>query len=181
MPTDQDSLFAAATGLLVAAAQILDGTPAGAPAVQYVAHGLPAFDCPNSLIVTVGPMAYGDYRRSVAPGTISDPRFPVVPIVPFTVTALRCVNAQAMPQAAAGGVRPADVAKVQADAEIVYRDGWSLFCGLQKLYRENRLFEGYPCRAFEIDSVIPVSPEGGCLGWTVTVQAQLDGFDPPGA
>lgn len=180
MANTQDSLFTAASGLLAAGVAILAGTPAGAPKHQYVAHGLPAFDCPDSLIVSVGTLQYGDFASGATDALTRDPRMHVVPIVPLTLIALRCVNAQAMPQ---GGVtlRNAQAAKIQADAEIVYRDGWSLFNGIHQMQRAGTLFAGYPCRAFEIDGVLPVSPEGGTLGWMLDVHVQLDGFDPPGA
>lgn len=182
MASNEDTLYDAATTLLAAAAQILAGTPAGAPTHRYVAHGPPAYDCPDSLIVHAGILQYGDFKRGGmdAFSSLRDPKMPVVPMVPLTITVLRCVNAQAMP---AGGVaiRSPNLAKIAEDAEIVYRDGWSLFCGIHKLYRDGALFPGYPCRAFEIDGTIPVSPEGGALGWTMDVQVQLDGFTPPGA
>lgn len=179
MPSNQDSLYAAATSLLGAAATVLAGTPAGAPATQYVAHGPPVYDCADSLIVHAGTLQYGDFRRGATDAMMRDPRMGVVPMVPLTIVVLRCVNRQAMPQGAVG-MRNAQAAKIQADAEIVYRDGWSLFNGIHKLNRAQALFAGYPCRVFEIDGVLPVSPEGGVLGWTMDVHVMLDGFDPPG-
>lgn len=183
MASNADSLYAVAAELLAAAASILAGTPAGAPANQYVAHGPPAYDCCDSLIVSVGTLQYGNFsrapRNSQAPGYV-DPRAMVVPIVPLAITVLRCANKQALPS---GGlaVRNASLAAINSDAQIVYRDGWSLFCGINKMTRGQTLFAGLPCRAFEIDGALPISPEGGCLGWTLDLNVQLDGFDPAGA
>jgi hypothetical protein len=176
-----DSLFAIAQELLAKSAAILAATPAGAPANQYVAHGPPAYDCPDSLIVNTGTIGYGPFARGPSTGTAAiDPKSFVVPVVPLTVTALRCVNQQAMPS---GGVaiRPAKITAVQADAQVVYRDGWSLWCGLRKATRENTLFAGFPCRFYDMSGALPVSPEGGALGWAIDVVVQLDGFDPAGA
>lgn len=181
MPSTSDSLFSIATELLARSTAILAGTPAGAPTNQYVAHGPPAYDCPDSLIVNVGTIAYGPFSRGPSTGTAApDPKSFVVPIVPLTVTLLRCVNRQAMPS---GGVqvRPATLTAIQADAQIVYRDGWSLFCGLRKGYRDGTLFAGFPCRFYDMTGALPVAPEGGALGWTLDVLVQLDGFDPAGA
>jgi hypothetical protein len=73
------------------------------------------------------------------------------------------------------------VAAMLSDAQKVYEDGWSLFNGIRKLVNANTLFAGYPCRIWDISDTIPVAPEGGALGWMLTVRVQLDGFDPPGA
>jgi hypothetical protein len=180
VPSTSDSLFAVATELLAKSAAILAGTPAGAPANQYVAHGPPAYDCPESLIVNTGALSYGGFRRSGETSYTEDPKMHVVPIAPLTVTVLRCVNRQAMPS---GGlaITPASLAAIQADAQIVYRDGWSLFCGLRKAYRDGTLFSGFPCRFYDMSDALPVAPEGGALGWTLDVVVQLDGFDPAGA
>lgn len=180
MASNQASLYAAAAELLAAATTILAGTPAGAPTNRYVAHGPPAYDCCDSLIVHAGALQYGDFSRGATGSTRIDPRAMVVPIVPLTITVLRCANQQAMP---GGGIviRPAQLAAIQADAQKVYADGWSLFNGIAKMTRDQTLFAGLPCRTFEVDGVLPVSPEGGCLGWTLDLHVQLDGFDPPGA
>lgn len=180
MPSNADSLYGIAAELLASAAAILAGTAAGAPTNQYVAHGPPAYDCPDSLIVHAGPLQWGDFSRGAQGSPRVDPKMFVVPVVPLTITALRCVNRQAMPS---GGVaiRNAQLAAINADAQKVYADGWSLFIGINKRYRAGTLFAGYPCRVFEVDGALPVSPEGGALGWTLDVHVQLDGFDPPGA
>lgn len=180
MPSTADSLYGIAAELLSKSAAILAGTPAGAPKNQYVSHGPPAYDCCDSLIVNTGALAYGSFHRGSDLTSANDPKMHVVPYVPLDVTALRCVNRQAMPQ---GGtqLRGVDLAAINSDAQVVYRDGWSLFCGLRNAYVNGTLFAGYPCRAQEISDALPISPEGGCLGWTVSVLVQLDGFAPAGA
>lgn len=177
MASNQGSLYAAAAELLAAATTILAGTPAGAPTNRYVAHGPPAYDCCDSLIVNAGTLQYGSYTRGAT--LVPDPRMPVVPMIPLTITVLRCVNRQAMPEGGTA-IRPAALTAIQADAQKVYADGWSLFCGINKMTRDGALFAGLPCRPFEIDGALPVSPDGGCLGWTLNVLVALDGFDPPG-
>jgi hypothetical protein len=181
VPSNADSLYGLAAELLAKSAAILAASVNGAPTNQYVAHGPPAYDCPDSLIVNTGAVAYGPFARGPSQGTaVLDPKSHVVPLVPLTVTVLRCVNQQAMPS---GGVaiQPAKLAAVQADAQKVYRDGWSLFCGLRKMNRDGTLFAGFPCRFYDMTGALPVSPEGGALGWTLDVIVQLDGFDPAGA
>lgn len=176
--TNASSLYGAAAELLAKAVSILAGTPGGAPANQYVSHGPPAYDCCSTVTVHVGQLNMGPFRRGAEGTTIFDPlQTNVVPTVPLVITALRCASAQ--PQ---GGMQislPA-AAKIAEDAALVYADGWSLFIGVNKAFRDNTLFSGFPCRPFQVDPAIPISPEGGCLGWAISLQVALDGFDPPG-
>jgi hypothetical protein len=178
--TDRDSLYEVALELLTASAAILATTSGGAPTNRLVVHGLPAFDCCDSLFVSVGTLSYDSLMRQPpggAPGSMRASQMPVVPIVPLTVTALRCVSRQAMPE---GGlaIRAADADAIQTDARAVYADGWSLLCGLYHAHKDGSLFADYPCRVSEVGAVIPVAPEGGCLGWAVVVTVTLDGFTP---
>jgi hypothetical protein len=177
--SDSESLYGAAGSLLTVAAAILGATPAGAPSRQFVAHGPPAFDCCDTLTVHAGMIRYADFRRSPPDGTggMNDPKMHVVPYVPLVVTSLRCANAQP-----SGGlqVNLPSPAALSADSQVVYRDGWSLYIGLNEANRNQTLFAGWPCRAFEIDGALPISPDGGCLGWSVTVNVQIDGFDVAG-
>jgi hypothetical protein len=177
--SDSESLFGAANQLLIVAAAILAQTPAGAPTRQFVSHGPPAFDCCDTLCVHAGLIQYADFRRSPpdSAGGMNDPKAHVVPYIPLVVTALRCANAQP-----SGGLQVTlpTAAALSLDAQVVYRDGWSLYIGLNEANRNGTLFTGWPCRAFEIDGALPISPDGGCLGWAVGVNVQIDGFDVAG-
>lgn len=178
MTSTADSLYGIAAELLAKSVAILAATTAGAPANQYVSHGEPPYDCCDTLTVHVGMLRYGAFKLGADESTgVRDPKMPVVPVLPLVVTALRCMRA--MPQ---GGLQISlpTPAVMAADAQAVYSDGWSLFCGIGNAFRAGSLFAGYPCRPFEVDPALPVAPEGGCLGWTLTVQVALDGFDPPG-
>lgn len=180
MASTATSLYDLAAELLTVAAGILAATPSGAPAAKYVSQGPPAIDCPNQLTVHAGLVAYAqDLSRGGRDSAIIDPRFPVVPMVPLTITAMRCVSKQAMPS---GGVQMRDpqLTAIQADAKVCYIDAWSLFNGLRRAQREGTLFAGYPCRKFDIGGVIPLAPEGGALGNMVTLEVQLDGYDADG-
>lgn len=177
MPSTADSLYGIASELLATAVAILAGTAAGAPANQYVSHGPPAYDCPNTVAVNAGMIQYAPNLQK-GPGGIFDPRMDVQILVPLTITALRC--ATALPQGGAVITLPT-AAKINADAQMVYADGWSLFCGVRNANRDGTLFTHWPCRVLEIDSAIPIAPEGGVLGWSLTLHIQLDGFDPVGA
>lgn len=176
--TDASSLYGAAAELLAKSAAILDALPAKAPANQFVSHAPPAYDCCNTLTVHAGTIIYGAFRRGAEGSVLNDPKMHVVPMIPLIVTVLRCQNAQ--PQGGLEITLPT-AAQMAADAQAVYADGWTLYCGLNTAFRDGSLFAGFPCRAFEIDGALPIAPQGGCLGWAIAVQVQLDGFDPVGA
>lgn len=182
--TDRSSLYGIAAELLAKSAAILAALPAGAPSKQYVVHGPPAYDCCDMLTVHADSIRYGPYQRSAQGSVIPDPKMHVVPMVPLVVTVLRCASAQ--PQGGVVITLP-QASEIAADAAMVYQDGWALFSGLYTAFRNGSLFTpsdgraGWPCRAMQVDPALPVSPQGGCLGWLVNVQVQLDGFDPAGA
>jgi hypothetical protein len=176
MASTAASLYDLASELLGVSAAILAGTSSGAPTWQVITQGPPPYDCTDMLAVSVGTIAH-DPNLGRLQGVIRDNRVMVVPIVPMTVTVLRC--ASAVPTGGVAIDLPT-VAQILADSEKVYQDGWSLFCGLNGLYRSEQLFSGYPCRVFAVDGALPIAPEGGALGWGITLHVQLDGFDPPG-
>lgn len=179
MTSTATSLYDLAAELLAVASGILAATPSGVPAAKYVSQGPPAIDCPNQLTVHAGIVAYAqDLSRGGADGII-DPRFPVVPMVPLTITAMRCASKQALPSGGAQLKLP-QITAIQADAKVCYIDAWSLFNGLRRAQREGTLFAGYPCRKFDIGGCIPLAPEGGALGNMVTLEVQLDGYDAAG-
>jgi hypothetical protein len=176
--SNSGSLYGIAAELLAKSAAILAGTAAGAPSNQYVSHGEPPYDCCDTLTVHVGMLRFGSFKLGADGSTgVRDPKMPVVPVVPLVVTALRCQRAQAQ-----GGLQITlpSPSLMAADAATIMADGWSLFCGINNAQRAGSLFAGYPCRPFEVDPALPVAPEGGCLGWTLSVQVALDGFDPAG-
>lgn len=174
--SDAESLYDVAHELLVKAAAILDTTPAGAPTIQFVSHAPPPYDCCDTLAVHVGVVEYRTLRRGALSGTgAPDPRVPVMPQVPLTITALRCQTA-----VPTGGIQIdlPTAAQINADAQVVARDGWALFNGIGNAYRDGTLFEGFPCRVADVDALMPVAPEGGCLGWLLMVSVDLDGYTP---
>lgn len=173
--SDADSLYAVAHELLEVAAAILATTPAGAPTIQFVSHAPPPYDCCDTLAVHVGMIEYRTLRRGALGANVLDPRVPVVPVVPLTITALRCQTA-----VPTGGLQIdlPTAAQISADAQVLARDGWALFNGIGNAYRDGSLFAGFPCRVADVDALMPVAPEGGCLGWLLMVSVDLDGYTP---
>lgn len=175
--TDSGSLYGLAGELLTVAASILDTTPAKAPAVQFVCHGPPPYDCCGFVAVAAGPITYAAFSRGsiTMGGRTADPRMPVDPNIALVVYVLRCASAQ--PQGGLQITLP-QAAAISKDAEVAAADGWSLWNGLRNRQRAGTLFAGWPCRVFDIDNALPLAPDGGCLGWAVTLNVGLDGYTP---
>lgn len=174
MPSTATSLYDLAAELLAASASILATTTAGAPSIQYVSAGPPAYDCCDQLTVDVGILTYGPFNADVIAGDayarLTDN---VVNLVPLNVTHLRCANAKPT-----GGVKVTlpQAAKMTLDAQTVYEDGWVLWNGLRGAARTGALFEGTPCRIFALSGAQVIAPEGGCVGFGVTLVVELDGY-----
>ncbi len=174
MPSTATSLYDLAAELLAASAAILATTTAGAPTVQYVSAGPPAYDCCDQLTVDVGIIGYGPFNADVIAGdAYARLTEDVVTLVPLNVTHLRCANARP-----SGGVKVTlpQVAKMTQDAQTVYEDGWVLWNGLRGAARSGSLFTGTPCRIFALSGANVIAPDGGCLGYAVSLVVELDGY-----
>lgn len=174
MPSTASSLYDLAAELLTQSAAILATTTAGAPTVQYVSAGPPAYDCCDQLTVDVGIIGYGPFNADVVAGdAYARLTEDVVTLVPLNVTHLRCANAKP-----AGGIRMGTPAhtKMTLDAQTIYEDGWVLWNGLRGAARTGALFSGTPCRPFALSGASVIAPEGGCLGYAVSLVVELDGY-----
>lgn len=174
MPSTASSLYDLAAELLTQSAAILATTPAGAPSVRYVSLGPPAYDCCDQLTVDVGTIAYGPFNSDVVAGdAFARLDQNVVNLVPLNVTHLRC--ASAVPQGGTKITLP-QAAKMTVDSQMVYTDGWVLWNGLRGAMRAGTLFAPGACRISALGGATPISPQGGCLGYGVTLIVELDGY-----
>lgn len=173
MPSTSTSLYDLAAELLTQSAAILGSD---APAIQYVSVGPPAADCCGILTVDVGTLTYGPFNADVVAGdAFMRADQPVINLVPLNITHLMCANA--IPQGGTAIRLPA-ATKMTQDSQNVYTTMWTLWNGLRQSFRDGSLFAGFPCRPWLLGGATPISPEGGCLGYGVTVIVSLDGFDP---
>lgn len=159
-------LYALAQEFLTACEDALDTIPTlepglvGSPARAFVSPGQSADDCCPQLTVWPGPVREDP---SLLPNQDQD-----CParrnLVTLTARIIRCVPKGPEPSAD----------ELQTAAEQIDADGWALW---------NNLYNLRCAGAFSTlcDSVIwtgltPIVPSGGCGGWQLTAQVQLDGY-----
>lgn len=162
------SLYDAAAALLAAAVAALDLTDARAPARFYVSDGPVALDCEQ---VTVEVAGIGQADTAPQSPFLEPGRRPLIAslgLVALKITATRCV-----PVVSDSG-RPPSVAAIQASAQKVLADGWSIWNYLHQQIRDGALFPG--CQGVFIDPAQPIGTSGGVGGWTLTVRVPLDGI-----
>lgn len=165
--TGPEDLFAIAQELLDASVDALDTIPtfapalAGAPERSFVSPGQPALDCCDQLTVHVAsvtefPPGQSDTHKDSARKNL----------VAFTITATRCHDIEVIP--------PAEET-LSAIAEQMDADGWALWNHLWNLMRSGELFT--LCGPVTWDGLRALIPSGGCGGWTLTIRAEVEGYE----
>jgi hypothetical protein len=163
-----------AAELLAATQAALATTTGGMIDRSFVSPGLPALDCCPQCSVHVPQLAeFG--------ADIQLPQTPMTPAhrtrtgwvngVTLVITVVRCG-----PTLKKNG-DPPDPGPLSAAAQLVLEDAWAVWCDLHERHRDGSLFAG-ECRAVYIDPALAFVPQGTCVGWTLTVRAELDGYDP---
>lgn len=140
----------------------VDPDPVALPTRRYVANGVPALDAPDQLTVQVARPYLGRPGREDA----SIPRGGAfTKTVELSVMLTRCV-----PVLKDDGTAPT-VAKLDASAQEILRDGSLLFDGLTRVIARGELFD--TCEDVALGPMVPYGPEGGSGGWVLTVAVQL--------
>lgn len=168
----QDDLYEAARELLDAAAAAAATTPGGAPGTRYVSSGPPAFDCCDLLTVHLArfmPIAMQEAGRQNMPL-----QKPAVPMVQMVVTISRCY-----PKVDGGVVITIPLAQDMEKASFgLYADAWTIWNHLRTMARQQLLFASRPCRPVEFAPMTPTPTQGGCAGWVLGVDVEVDGYEP---
>lgn len=163
-----EDLQALAEELLEASVDALDTIPtsapglAGAPERSYVSPGTPSFDCCDQLTVHIPgvnemPQTVDTHKQGARKN-----------IVIFVVSATRCI-----PSIDENGIPEA--ADIQAAAEQVNADGWALWNYIWNLIRSGDLFS--LCGPVSWDGLRAINPSGGCGGYTLTLRAEVEGYE----
>jgi len=163
-------LSAAAASLLTAATAALALTSNGPVSRTLLSHGPPVFDCCDLCAVHV---ALLDEHELARPGSPQMPQVdPAVPLVTFVVTFGRCYPI------VGGGVQitTPTAQQMTVGAVALMEDAWTVYNHLKTMARASTLFPSRPCRSVKVTPAVPIVPQGGCAGWTLTVAAQLDGY-----
>lgn len=163
-----DSLNQLAGELLAVAASAVASTDAGAAAATYLSPGIPSLDreCDTVAVWVAAIGQENTLPRSPSVGQRL--RFGWINLVTFNVLAARCLGyGKAVPS----------VAVMNAAAAKVQQDGWALWNAIPAAVIDNDLFGGI-CRDVKVLPIQPLTPQGNMGGWTLTVQAGLDGYTP---
>lgn len=167
-------LFAAMDEFFNACYDALADTPGGQPECAYIAEGPPAWDtCPCLVIHAGGPRvadtfplqpALAPMHRAVIQGQVN--------LVTLTATILRC-----SPQIGEDGMTLPTPAEHAAAARETSSDLWAIWNHLLNAKRTAALFAP-KTREFALDPAVSVNTQGGCAGWQITIQTELDGYRP---
>lgn len=166
MPLPLERLTIMAQALLDASVTILNTTPSGAPASQFLTSGRPAFDCEfvGVQIARLGeeptsPLALLETKKRKDFGNII--------VATFVIYVVRCG-----PEIR-NGLPPTDAAKTD-NADIVFTDGWALWNGIRDV--QDVLWDN--CLGVYFDGGVPLPESGNYVGWTFQIRADIEGFVP---
>ena len=156
--------------LLEASALALAETDEGTPDLVYMTASRPAYDCCPALIVYISEMA----EASVSPGfpEASAKRTVIAGLINATylITILRCAA-----NPGPNGQMPSTTSMIDV-AHQTQQDVWALLNGLRNAVRDGDLFER--CIGVVFEPARPVTEQGGCVGWEITVRAHVPGYVP---
>lgn len=151
----------------------LADTPAGAPACAYISEG-PALwdDCPCLIVAAGGPAVADTFplQPVLGPGHRAELGIQVN-LVAMTATILRCATKIGeygdLPQ-------PSDHSVV---AQQTTADIWAIWNHVRQAKKDGTLFPPKERELFA-DAAALQNQEGGCVGWALTIRAELDGYKP---
>lgn len=167
-----DALHQVCLELLAVCAQAVEATVGGPIERRFVSPGLPAWDCCPQLTVHAGGPAEANTAPLAAALDIGH-RANVqgrVNLVLLTITVLRCV-----PVAGDRGLELPHPSAIEQAAAEVNEDVWAIWNHLFTEKRDGRLFGG-KCRELMFAGSVSVATSGGCAGWQIPVQVELDGY-----
>lgn len=163
------SLYDLTAALLVEAEAALALTTAGTPTNVYITPAsLPAFDCCPALVANCTALSEEVTSPTAPiPATGQRDRYGRIILATLTIWALRC----APKVSRTGTVSVTDNEQVAAE---VLEDGWALWNGITCSIK-NGIFEGL-CNYVHIQSSQAIQEQGGCVGWQMTLRAEIGGI-----
>lgn len=163
-------LYDACMALLVDAVDALSLTDAGTPPLALVYPGPPPADECNMVTVHWSTITHG-----TAPGEATFDAYHRTNVwlnlVVFTITSFRCdgkiPNGKTHPN-------PSDIALA---AKRVADDAWALNSYISRQVKRGQLFGPFPCNEILIGPAQQLTGLGGIVGCTMTIAADIPGFD----
>lgn len=169
-------LFAAAQELLLATDEALELAPGGRIDAPFVSPGMPAFDFTPMLTVHAGGTQFAD-SAPLQPPMQPLQRIHVgnLDLVQLVITVTRVVPVINVDSGGAivGFPTPSEM---EASAERIFGDLWTIWNHLKTKYRAGDLFDGAP-REFVFNAAHSVHAQGGHGGWEIPVLLQLGGYN----
>jgi len=146
----------------------LASTAGGIPDLSYIYPVSPPVDCCPALIVWMNSLSE-ETTSPFSPPAATGHRasFGRLNLVGLTVWILRC----SPPINQNGSI---DLTEIAYTAQVVQQDGWALWCGIYDAIRDNRFLD--ICSAVHFDRSMPLREQGGCLGWSFSIRAELGGI-----
>lgn len=143
-------------------------TAGGIPDPSYIYPVAPPIDCCPALVVFMGALTE-ETTSPFSPPAATGHRaaYGRLNLVGLTVWCLRCA-----PRVNADG--SVDLTEIAHVAQVVQQDGWGLWCGIYDAIRDNRFLD--ICTAVHFDRARPIREQGGCLGWEMSIRAELGGI-----
>lgn len=167
-PSDVTALSALADEFLTVCHTALGTTDAGAPTLYYVSPSKPVYDCCPALIVHAPSLSMEPTSPFSPPGTLGQrPRLGMVILATLVATALRCA-----PKPLKDG--SVSTAAIEASAVEVQQDGWAMWNGITCAIRQETFKD--LCAFVHFDRAVAIIEQGGCVGWEMTIRAQIDGI-----
>ncbi len=160
--------------LLDASEQIVAGTIGGPVALAYLSPGLPSLDymCDQIAVWCAGLTEEQTSPLSPVPQVGQRRRLGWTNLIVLSVLVARCVNVGGTTQK---GYTPPKIPALVSDSNKVMEDGWALWNGVSTAIIDDGLFGGV-CQDIRFTSMIPLTPQGGLAGWTLTITAELAGY-----
>lgn len=132
----------------------------GAPDRVFVSPGAPVADCCEFLAVHVNSLA----DRFARPNDAGAPKLNIPRLV---VTSMRCVPV-------GEGLDPPSVEDLELAARQLNADAWALWNHIYNLITAEQFLTR--CAHVAFVQMQSIAPMGGCAGWQLAFDAQLDGY-----
>ena len=167
-------LHTQALDLLAYSSLALDAIPIsdpgllGAPLRAFVSPGEPALDCcdDGQLTVHVSTITEAATKVGLNAGIKHRAGKMHINLVTFVVTIARCFN---WPEGGVPKETTLEALSEQSDA-----DAWALWNGLWNSTISGDLFS--LCGQVYFDGMRAITQSGGCVGWTLTIRAEVEGY-----
>jgi hypothetical protein len=168
VPSTVNSTFLLSQAYLTVCENALATTVGGIPAVTYVYPSRPPVDCCPALVVWMGSLSE-ETTSPISPPASTGHRasYGRLNLVTLTAWALRC----SPPANDDGSVSLVEIDRV---AQETQQDGWALWNHIYAAINDGTFLD--ICTAVHFDRAAALEERGNCLGWSMTIRAELGGI-----